>query len=75
MNNFRRVCSAAVLTLVFALPTLAGDVPCPPAAAPGDVGFPPATAPGDVGFPPAAALGIMDTPGLAIVLFAISNLA
>ena len=74
MKNLRRICSAAVLTLVFALPTLAGDVGFPPAAAPGTIDTPVVTAPGDMPCPPAAR-GIMDTPGLAILLFAISALA
>lgn len=73
MKNFRQLCCAAVLTLVFALPTLAGDVGFPPAAAPGIIECPIVTAPGDVGFPPAAP-GIIDTPGLTILLFAISAL-
>ncbi len=29
MRYFYRVCTAAVLTLVFALPTFAGQMPCP----------------------------------------------
>jgi hypothetical protein len=80
MKSFRRLCSAAVLTALFALPTLAGDMPCPPSPLTGIIDTPTASAPGDVGFPPASATGSgvvsfgdILTPGIAILMLAIAS--
>ena len=74
MKSFRRLCSAAVLTALFALPTLAGDVPCPPSPVTGIIDTPTVAAPGDVGFPPASLCGDILTPGIAVLISAISGL-
>jgi hypothetical protein len=74
MKNFRKICSTVVLTLMFALPVLAGDIQTPTKSAPGDIDSPGRSAPGEIHGPGLTAPGDMGNPGRAIFIFVIQLL-
>jgi hypothetical protein len=62
MKSFRQLCAALVLTMMLALPALAGDIAGPGIASRGDIATPGITSRGDIGSP--GIRGEMQTPGI-----------
>lgn len=63
MKSFRQLCTALVLTMILALPALAGDIAGPGIATRGDIATPGITSRGDIGSP--GIRGDMGNPGIA----------
>ena len=63
MKNFRKICAVAVLTLMIAFPTFAGEILAPGVVEPQPT--PQCSATGDIGMPGASVTGEILGPGMA----------
>ena len=74
MTNFRKLCSAFVLTLVLALSALAGETSAPPCPDPGESNGPPCVAAGETQGPSFTATENTESVALEILLFGIQSM-